>query len=108
MKSSVEAGLIFLVSCFMIVILIQFASVIANMHQGHQYLDYLLHLTNNYDGDLSLVRQHDANHQICRQCTYQHHKLDDRYEVVVSFPISIPSIYFEQSLTIRGLSHPVE
>lgn len=108
MKASIEYGLIFLVSCFMIVILLQFASVIANMHQGHQYLDYLLHLTNNYDGDVSLVNQHASNNQICNQCTYQHHRIDDRYEIVVSFPISIPSIYFEQTLTIRGLTHPIE
>ena len=105
MKASVEYALIFLMGCFMMIVLMQFSGVIATIHRGNQYLDYLLHITDNYDGDLLLVAKHNRTQNICRDCEYQHIALDDRYEVEVRFPITLSSLRYKSSVKIYGLTH---
>ncbi len=108
MKGSVEFSVIFLMGCFMLAILIQFAGVISDIHRGHQYLDYVLHLTDNYDGNLTQVHEHVSSNFICKSCQYSHTKVDNRYEIEVTFPISISSLYYEEVVHIKGFSHAIE
>lgn len=108
MKAAIEYGLIFLTGCFMLSILIQFAGVITQIHKGHLYLNYITHITENYDGDLEDVNNHSASQSICNSCTYTHSKYDDRYEIEVVFPITLPAVSYHSNMRISTFTVPFE
>ena len=108
MKAALEYGLLFLTACFMLSLLIQFTSVVAQVHRAHLYLNYLTHLTENYDGQLVDVRNHASSQTICRECVYSHVSLDDRYQIDVHFPIRIPSIGYKEDVKIVGITTAFE
>lgn len=108
MKAAVEYGLIFLIGCFMLSLLIQFTGVIAQIHKGHLYLNYIMHLTENYDGNLEDVSNHAASNDLCANCTFTHSKMDDRFEIQVSFPIRLQTISFNSRMRITGITSPFE
>ena len=104
MKLGIEYGVIFLISCFMLTILVQFANVSNQIHRGHLYLDYVVSMVEDYDGDLDLVSIHTDNSTICNDCTTTFSKVNDRYEVEVSLPISIASIGYFSRLKVTGIT----
>ncbi|NLW15842.1 MAG: hypothetical protein GX038_06280 [Erysipelothrix sp.] len=108
MKASIEYSLIFLTGCFMLTLLIQFTSVAANIHKGHLFLNYVTHLTENYDGNLNDVNAHVESTTICDSCTYTHSLIDDRYEINVSFPINISVISYRSKMNITGITSSFE
>lgn len=108
MKASLEYGLIFLTGCFFLTLLIQLTFAFSSVHQGHLYLNYLTHITENYDGRLEDVKTHDQTNSVCPECTYEHKKLGDRYELKVFAPVRIPIIKFDSKMEIYSLTTPFE
>ncbi len=108
MKAAIEYTLMFMVGCLLIAIMMQFASVITMIHKGHLYLNYITHLTNNYDGNLMDVSNHSESQKICSSCTYTHSKMDKRYEIEVIFPVDMPVISFASRMRITGITQAFE
>ena len=104
MKLGIEYGLIFLVSCFMISVMIQFANLSSQIHKGHLFLDYVISMVEDYDGDLELVNQHVNNSPLCKGCTTVYSSVNKRYEVEVSLPISIASVGYFSHIRIVGIT----
>jgi hypothetical protein len=104
MKLGLEYGVIFLISCFMLTILVQFASLSAQIHKGHLFLDYVVSMVEDYDGDLELVNTHMSNSTVCKECTTLYSRVNDRYEVEVSLPISIASIGYFSRIRVTGIT----
>lgn len=92
----------------MISVLIQFTSVIAQIHKGHLFLNYITHLTENYDGNLEDVRKNTENQSLCQVCTYEHSANKNRYEIEVVFPIELPALMYQSEIRIKGITVPFE
>lgn len=108
MKGSFEYSLIFLMGCFMLTVLFQTTQMLAQLHQGHLYLDYVVSMTEDYDGDIEKVNLHAKNSLMCKRCYFSHQEKDNRWVVTVNLPLNIPVINFEEELIIRGITSRIE
>ena len=108
MKGSIEYAVLFLWSCLMLTLLIQFSNVASRIHTGHLYLNYLINIVEDYDGDIELVKKHISRSSICDYCKAQFNKLENRYEIDVSFPIEIKTVTFLENVNISGITSSFE
>ncbi len=92
----------------MLMVLIQFTGVVAQIHKGHLYLNYITHLTENYDGNLLDVNKNAKNQTICGSCTHEHLKNKNRYEIEVLFPLELPILSVQEEMRIHGITVPFE
>lgn len=104
MKLSVEYVVLFIVSSFFIVLMLQFTNIYARLHQTHSYLDYAIHLVENYDGQMEYVTSHMESYRGCQGCEVEFEKDASRYKVTVHSPLSIPLIGYHDSLNLMGYS----
>jgi len=103
-KASLEYFVLLFLGSFVLVFMIQFTGLIYKVHQGHQFLDYIIHLINNYDGQMDLVEKKLEENRICMACDYRINYLDNQYEVEVSLPFAISAIGIDEEILMRGLS----
>lgn len=96
--------MLLLISSFILIFMIQLTGLIYKLHQGHQFLDYITHLINNYDGQMDLVEEKLKSNRICKICEYQLTYLDNQYEVEVKVPFKFPALDIDQAILMRGLS----
>lgn len=108
MKASLEYALMFLFGTLLVSLMLQFAAAITKIHQGHLYLNYITHLTENYDGNLFDVTKHAAEQSICTNCSFTHSKLGNHVEIEVIFPVQIPVIGFKSQMRIHGMTQAFE
>lgn len=108
MKAAIEYSLMFLIGTFIITVILQFTAVVANIHQAHLYLNYMTHITNNYDGDVDDIKNHERQQTICKSCTYTHTQFNDRLEIEVMMPVRVPVLSYNSQMRIKGISQPFE
>jgi len=110
MKAAFEFGFVFLFGMLFIVLGMSFGSIILTQNQARVTGETILALIehqNRYDASVAILIEQNPNQ--CAVCTtaITHDALTNRYHIMVSYPLSIPLLNYQNTAMIHLISRPI-
>jgi hypothetical protein len=110
MKGAFELGMVFLFGMMFVVLGMSFTQVILSQNQARLYGETILALIehqNRYDASVDqLIQSHPIQCSFCSFSITQD-ELTQRYQIKVSYPLSIPLLNVEKSAMIQLITRPM-
>ncbi|MGB4984322.1 MAG: hypothetical protein WBO70_00930 [Erysipelotrichaceae bacterium] len=102
MKASFEFYITFYLIMFFVIISLSLVNIMMVFNQTNLFGEYVVDIIEDEDGYSNIVDQRIKEKGICRKCTYTvKESLDNKYEVVVNYPITIPFIKLNYNFTTK-------
>jgi len=110
MKGAFELGLVFLFGMMFVVLGMSFSQVILTQNRARAYGETILALIehqNRYDETVkTLIQLNPIQCTVCSSVVLKD-ELTQRYQITITYPLSIPLLNYQKSGVIQLISRPM-